>query len=158
MLASRPQGSFARERPPFLLNDLPRRGRRSIRTRDPMAPVDRRSAGSGSSSRGGQPPRTMVFAGSGEYWAIGYANATFPLKDVKGLSYVRRLLQHPGEEFHSLDLLNGPVAVISEGDEEFSVRAEGTDRVGDLGDAGEMVDAQAKLEYKRRLVELKEQL
>src|SRR5260370_39761195 len=124
-----------------------------------MEPVDRDSAGSGSSLRGGQPARTLVFACSGDYWTVGYAGATFLLKDVKGLSYVQRLLQHPGEAFHSLDLLNGPVTTsIPQGDEKSSVRPEGTDSVGGLGDAGEMMDAQAKLEYKRRLVELNEQL
>lgn len=49
-----------------------------------------------------------LFVCNGEYWTLGYNNADFSLKDIKGLGYIQRLLQHPGEEFHSLDLLNGP--------------------------------------------------
>ena len=47
-----------------------------------------------------------IFAVSGEYWTLGYGGATFQLKDIKGLRYIQRLLQHPGEEFHALDLLS----------------------------------------------------
>lgn len=108
---------------------------------------------------GGQPAQTIIFASSGEYWTLGYAGSIFTLKDVKGLSYIQRLLQHPSEEFHSLDLLNGPgVAMPPAGDEKSSVRLEGIDSVGGLGDAGEMLDTQAKLEYKRRVAYLNEQL
>ena len=50
--------------------------------------------------------QTGIFAVRGDYWSLGYGGPTFPLKDLKGLSYIQRLLQHPGEEFHSLDLLS----------------------------------------------------
>ena len=102
---------------------------------------------------------TGTFAVRGDYWTLGCGGTTFPLKDIKGLSYIQRLLQHPGEEFHSLDLLSGPGLVnLAESDHGPSARVEGTDRIGGLGDSGEMLDAQAKLEYKRELVELNDEL
>jgi hypothetical protein len=89
--------------------------------------------------------QTGVFVCRGEYWTIGYGSASFSLKDIKGLGYIQRLLQHPGEEFHSLDLLNGPGA-----------RAAAS--ISGLGDAGEMLDAKAKRQYQRRIAELRSQL
>jgi predicted ATPase len=100
--------------------------------------TDRRS---GLGLRGTPPAHTATLVRSGEYWTIGYEGTTFSLKDIKGLSYIQRLLQHPGEEFHALDLLSGAGASI-----------------GRAGDAGEMLDAQAKQDYKRRLIELREEL
>ncbi len=97
-----------------------------------------------------------IFAVRGEYWTLGYGGTTFPLKDVKGLSYIQRLLQHPEEEFHSLDLLSGPGSTHHV--ESGRGTTEGTDTVGGLGDSGEMLDAQAKQAYKRRLRELNEEL
>jgi len=99
---------------------------------------------------------TTLLARTGEFWTIGYKGKTFSLKDLKGLSYIQRLLQHPGEEFHALDLLSGPRWANSE--DQSSPIIEGTHRIGALGDAGEVLDRQAKQEYRRRLVELEETL
>ena len=102
---------------------------------------------------------TGTFTVRGDYWTLGYGGTTFTLKDVKGLSYIQRLLQHPGEEFHSLDLLSGPGLMnLAGSDHKPSAQIEGTDRVGGLGDSGEMLDAQAKQEYKRKLRQLNEEL
>jgi len=51
-----------------------------------------------------------TFVHDGEYWTVGYGAATFPLRGVLGLTYIHRLLQHPGEQFHALDLLTGSAA------------------------------------------------
>jgi TolB-like protein len=117
------------------------------------------------STAGGRVPepelerQTAVFAASGEYWTLGYSGATFPLKDVKGLSYIWRLLRHPGEELHALDLLHESGAVTNmSSDGQVLAKPEGTDRVGGLGDAGEMLDPQAKKDYQRRYRELNEVL
>ncbi len=101
-----------------------------------------------------------VFARNGEYWTVGYSGTTFSLRDVKGLTYIQRLLQHPGEEFHALDLLSGPGAgAASEGEGAAPpFLPEGTDSVGRLGDSGEALDPQAKLEYKGKILELNEEL
>ena len=108
------------------------------------------------------PKPAVVFKGilfqTGEYWTVGYGDARFSLKDVKGLSYIHRLLQHPGEEFHALDLLDrpGPGAAVR-ADEASLLRETGVG-IGGLGDAGEMLDSRAKQEYKRRLLDLREKL
>ena len=109
----------------------------------------------------GQPAiETGMFAVSGEYWTLGYRGNTFLLKDLKGLSYIQRLLQHPHEEFHALDLVGASGTFDSERIErhESSLPAGMTFRPGLTGDAGEMLDAQAKQEYKRKLYELNEEL
>jgi tetratricopeptide (TPR) repeat protein len=109
--------------------------------------------------RGTPPAQTAIFARSGEYWTVGYAGATFSLKDVKGLGYIQRLLQHPGEEFHSLDLLSGPGAVANtESTNPDNASLPVGVNIGGPGDAGEMLDAKAKQDYKRRLLELREEL
>jgi TolB-like protein/tetratricopeptide (TPR) repeat protein len=105
--------------------------------------------------------RTAIFACSGEYWTVGYSGTTSSLKDIKGLSYIQRLLRHPGEKFHALDLLNEPGTAanldLAAGDLGSLIK-DGSVSVGGLGDAGEMLDTQAKQNYKRRLLELKEEL
>jgi hypothetical protein len=79
------------------------------------------------------------------------------VRDVRGLAYIAYLLGHPGEEIHVLSLaskVGGELAETTEGE-----RATQSDlTVGRMGDAGEMLDAQAKAAYKRRTAELREQL
>lgn len=104
------------------------------------------------------PAQAGVFVCNGEYWTVGYGKASFSLKDIKGLGYIQRLLQHPGEEFHSLDLLNGPGAALEmERADKASLLGGATVSVGGLGDAGEMLDAKAKQDYQHRLIELREE-
>ena len=103
-------------------------------------------------------PQTGIFARNGEFWTISYGGASFSLKDIKGLAYLCFLLQHPDEEFHALDLIRGPGAEATDGS---AVEASSTGSglsIGRLGDAGEMLDAQAKQEYRRRLGELRADL
>ncbi len=102
---------------------------------------------------------TGTFVSCGDFWTLGYRDTTFSLRDVKGLSYIQRLLQHPGEEFHSLDLMNDRESMShSQIDHGTSLRIEGAHSVGGLGDSGPMLDAQAKQAYKRKLRELNEEL
>lgn len=104
--------------------------------------------------------QTVVFAGTGEYWTIGFESAHFSLKDAKGLGYIQRLLRDPGHEFHALDLLteNGTAADASGTGEVVSSRPDPSAlTVRAPGDAGEMLDPRAKQEYRNRLRELHEQ-
>jgi tetratricopeptide (TPR) repeat protein len=101
-------------------------------------------------------PATGTFASCGDSWTLGYGDTTFSLRDVKGLSYIHRLIRHPGEEFHSLDLMSDRESMSpSQIDCGTSLRIEGG---GGLGDSGPMLDAQAKQGYKRKLRELNEEL
>ncbi len=108
-----------------------------------------------------------VFRKEGEYWTVGYGGKAFRLKDTKGIGYLAHLLRHPGVEFHVLDLVGGmasqreehetshPVPRLPLGEED--LEKAGIQITG-LGDAGEMLDDQAKVDYRRRLSELREEL
>jgi hypothetical protein len=108
------------------------------------------------------PVRVGPFSLSGENWTIGLNAPRFILKNVKGLGYLQRLLQHPGREFHALDLLTSAGAGSVRSDT--LVGPEETLRVGVpiqrglSGDAGEMLDAQAKRDYQHRRHELNQML
>src|SRR5712692_5383742 len=130
------------------------------------------SARSGLAGTGEQGPRVGsaqkgVFRKEGEYWTVGYGGKSFRLKDTKGLGYLAHLIRHPAAEFHVLDLVGGIAGQRDE--DETSQSAHGLPRgdedlekagihIGSLGDAGEMLDEQAKAAYRRRLSELREEL
>ena len=107
------------------------------------------------------PVQIGIFALTGEYWTIGYGGSSCSLRDTLGLNYVQRLLQHPGEEFHALDLLMGPgTRPLPEGaspNEGAIWKGEGfiPRRPSDLGP---VLDARAKQDFKRRREELSEEL
>jgi hypothetical protein len=88
----------------------------------------------------------------GEYWAFHYAGETARLRDSKGLRYLARLLRNPGQELHALDLVvgDGGAAVGRRPEPELN-------RIG-AGDAGAMLDPQAKAAYRRRLEDLREEI
>ncbi len=105
-----------------------------------------------------------IFRQEGEFWVVGYGDRAFRLKDTKGFAYLAHLLRHPGTEFHVLDLVGGMAAGTAEdepklrmprGDDE--LQKAGINITG-LGDAGEVLDEQAKSTYRRRLSELREEL
>jgi len=111
--------------------------------------------------------RKGIFRKEGEYWTIGYGANVFRLKDSKGLAYIAYLLRNPGTEFHALDVVGG-IAMHSQQDQSnlaiplLPHGDEHLDRagisIGSQGDAGEMLDEQAKAAYRRRLSELREEL
>ena len=101
-----------------------------------------------------------IFSREGDYWTVAYEGKTWRLKDAKGLHYIAHLLGHPGEEIRALDL----AARSGGAGEETADTASAEDLArtgvlsGDLGHAGEMLDAQAKADYHRRLTELEDEL
>jgi tetratricopeptide (TPR) repeat protein len=112
-------------------------------------------------------PEQAIFRKEGEYWTLGRGGNAFRLKDTKGLGYLAHLLRHPAAEFHVLDLVGGFASQREE--DETSQSAQGLPRgdeelekagihISSLGDAGEMLDEQAKVAYRRRLSELREAL
>src|SRR6202140_5195719 len=125
------------------------------------------SAGSGDRATGSRSSENGIFRNEGEFWTVGYGGKTFRLKDTKGLGYLVHLLRYPGVEFHVLDLVGG-IASQRE-DDEIGKSSQGLPRgaedlekagihVTSLGDAGEMLDEQAKVAYRHRLSELREEL
>lgn len=91
----------------------------------------------------------------GDYWTLRFAGRTSRLKDAKGLRYLRRLLDAPGRELHVLDLVRG-----SDHAPGSAVGGEDLAELGSdaLGDAGDVLDAQARAQYRRRLLDLQEDL
>jgi len=85
------------------------------------------------------------FVREGEYWAVAHEGKTFRLKDSLGIQYLVRLLEAPGREIHVLDLVG-----------ERSAAAGGVNEAIDTGDAGELLDDEARRSYQRRLEDLEE--
>ncbi|HEX6275654.1 MAG TPA: hypothetical protein VFZ53_21580, partial [Polyangiaceae bacterium] len=79
----------------------------------------------------------------GEFFALSFEGATLRLRDSLGLRYLARLVQSAGTDVHVLDL----------------VRERGTSDASDLadaGDAGELLDDEARARYEKRLLDLRE--
>jgi len=109
-------------------------------------------------ARGSGPPRN-IFRKQGEYWAISFGGAEVNLKDSKGLHYIACLLRNSGQQVSSVDL----AALTNPHAPEIAIRAAalnepGTDSRTDLGDAGEILDANTAKQYKHRLEDLREEI
>lgn len=90
------------------------------------------------------PPMAVVtMHRAGEFWLVRSEGAEFHLKDTKGVRILAELISHPGREFHVLELSGGP---------------ETATEVIDRGDAGEVLDEQARRAYQQRAQELREEL
>ena len=108
-----------------------------------------------------------LFRSEGDIWTITYEDQTLRLKDFKGLKYIARLLQHPGEEFPAASLVTAVDWPNGTEDSEAGAElgamtreqlAERNLRAGAPEDAGAMLDAQATAAYRHRLEELREEL
>ena len=110
-----------------------------------------------------QPPpeaRDAVFRQEGDYWTLAYQGSVCRLKDLKGLHYLAFLLARPGEACHVVALVTAvdhpqvPPATPASHALSADQLATQNLRVDGLGDAGTVLDPQAKAAYKRRLDEL----
>jgi tetratricopeptide (TPR) repeat protein len=81
-------------------------------------------------------------------WTVKCGEARFRLRDTKGLRYLAELIEHPGVERHVLDL----VELADPAD------ANGAAARQRVGDAGPVIDAQAKDAYRRRIEQLREEV
>lgn len=93
--------------------------------------------------------RPNVFRREGDYWTVDYAGRTVLVRDVKGMRYLARLLADPGREHHVLDLVAAEAGAPAGSGSEAAAPPRSA-----LGDAGEMLDGQAKDAYRRRLAEI----
>ncbi len=101
-------------------------------------------------------PQPIAFYRRGDIWTIGSSAAAIQLRHAKGLTHIVRLLAAPRVEFHAMDLVAGPqprgsspaVAVASG----MEVRGRGE------GDAGPVLDTQAKAAYRGRVADLMEEI
>ena len=95
-----------------------------------------------------------VFRREGDFWSVVFEGKTVRLRDLKGLHYLARLLADPGREFYVLDLFAGDRAETRNA----SRAAEPGLTFSGGVDAGELLDAQAKEAYRRRLAEIDEDI
>lgn len=80
----------------------------------------------------------------GDVFRIAWSGGEVRVKDSKGMRYLVELLARPSEELHATQLV---------------ALAEGVDRAElPRGDAGEMLDREAKQAYRRRIEDLREQI
>lgn len=95
-------------------------------------------------ARGRTTMRTATLCEHGGVWDVSLDGTSVRLKDTKGLRYLAALVERPDEELHVLDLVD---------------RIEGTSEDGidrrELGDAGPLIDARARAEYRRRIEALR---
>jgi tetratricopeptide (TPR) repeat protein len=94
------------------------------------------------------------FRREGEYWTLTYRDTLFRIKDAKGLHYLAELLRKPNQQLFSIDL-----AALTANHELARARDRVVNEtVRDLGDAGEILDLEARAQYKRRLGDLREEI
>ncbi|MDQ3640350.1 MAG: hypothetical protein M3450_02475 [Actinomycetota bacterium] len=91
--------------------------------------------------------RVATLRQDGSWWTAACGETTARLRHTKGLAYLADLIAHPGAERHALDLVD-----LVEG-----VSASGIDRRR-LGDAGALLDARSRDAYRRRVVELRDEV
>lgn len=96
-----------------------------------------------------------TFCREGEYWTLEYLGRRCRLRDSKGLQFIANLIGTPGREVRASDLANSMVGPRSPGDRHHH---EAATFAGNLGDAGAILDGQAKLQYRVRLRELRAEL
>lgn len=76
---------------------------------------------------------------NGDVWTVDYGNQTATVRDARGLQMLAELIAQPDTDIHVLDL-------------------SGTREAAKDGDAGPMLDNQAREDYRRRVNELQEEL
>lgn len=90
-----------------------------------------------------------VFRREGEVWRLVHAGHEVRLRDSKGLRDLARLLAEPARPFPAVELA-GAVAAVRHGG--------AGNGLYEPGDLGELVDAQAREAYRRRLADLDEEI
>jgi hypothetical protein len=106
---------------------------------------ERRLGGRGPTAVATRAPRRLRLAPApGDRWSVGDEGSTFTLPDLKGLHYLRYLIERPGTSVAALVLT--------------AALAGHSDAVMDEAGAGEVADPAAIASYRRRLRELEARL
>src|SRR3954452_11024615 len=96
----------------------------------------------------------------GDVWRVEYEGRTRYVKDAKGLRHLALLLDNPGVEFHAVDIVGATEGTTAAPGARASAAGDGdveARRAGD-GDAGALLDPQAKREYRSRLEDLRAEI
>ena len=102
-----------------------------------------------------------LFANEGDSWAITWDAAVARLRDGDGVRYLAYLIERPGVEVHAMELTSFARALrVSDAPPagpQPRMADEGGDALGSWnGDAGPLVDAQAREAYRSRIESLRE--
>jgi tetratricopeptide (TPR) repeat protein len=138
---------------------MPNPGARAARTPPPRNGIGSPAIAGAASAAAGMPDgRVATLRLEGEIWTVTGA-ATVRLKDRKGLQYLATLLERPDVEVHAIDLVNGPVDAAARGRSAGGAGApDGELALSDGGDAGALLDPEAKAAYRERVADLREDL
>jgi non-specific serine/threonine protein kinase len=99
------------------------------------------------------PHEESLFLRQNDYWTIRYHGHAALLKSTRGLHYLAVLLRNPGREFHVRELLARPI------DASTPAAVAAKERVTRGLYAGvPVLDARAKVEYERRINDLRQDL
>ena len=99
------------------------------------------------------PPPANVFVQEGEFWSVSFAGLTVRLKDVKGMRDIARLLGARGTELAAVELIG-----VSPGRSAQRPADLASIDMAQEGDAGEVIDHEARQQYRARLADLEEDL
>ena len=92
-----------------------------------------------------------IFHREGDYWTIAFGGKTIRLHQSKGLIYLSHLLANPAQEIHVLAL-----EALAQGAPNSSSNE--VQLIEPASDAGEILDRQAKAQYRARAKEILEEL
>jgi tetratricopeptide (TPR) repeat protein len=94
----------------------------------------------------------------GDFWTVCFEGATSRIRDSKGMRYLRLLLGNPGQEFHVLALVADVDGARAGSGAATRMSDAALERLGmhraAAGDAGLVLDAQARAAYRTRMAEL----
>jgi predicted ATPase len=89
----------------------------------------------------------------GDVWSVQYGGDSFFVNHLTGFAYLARLLAAPGDELHALSLSSGQPERPST-----TIDADSDLSIGGFGDTGPILDSHAKAEYRRRILELQQDI
>lgn len=124
-----------------LLLDWIDRTRQATRGGDDAIGTMPAPAAIGSEGASAPAQRVGAFRRDGDVWSIVFEGRTTRMRDMLGLAHIARLLREPERDVHVLDLAAAPVAVVAA-----------------AATTEEVLDAQARSTYQKRLRDAHEEL
>jgi pimeloyl-ACP methyl ester carboxylesterase len=94
-----------------------------------------------------------VFRREGDFWTLSWQGKVTRIKDAKGLHYIGYLLGNPRRQVLARELAASASAT---GNHRAAIDPGST--IADLGDAGVVLDAKARQQYRQRIAQLREEL
>ena len=103
--------------------------------------------------------RLPVLEREGDVWRVAFESATIRVRHSRGMALLSHLVRQPGQEIHVQTLDSFVPSAGSEGLTTIDPRALPPDGMSSsLGDAGPVLDARARADYRRRVAELRADL